>query len=112
MKQMTQTGTLNIGLRDEHGVWHKDFEMRSPTMADVDEVLSQLDENASRAKVNRYLWARTLLRIGSITDITPDVLGQLADIEYGVLSEAEVELKKKLLQESRGSKSAEPLNSA
>ena len=112
MLQITEPGSLLIGYRDKDGTWHKDYEMRAPTMADMDEAISQAGEDASEAKVQRYVWARTITRIGTITNITPEMLGALADIEYGQLIKTERDLKKKLLNASNGSKTDASLNSA
>ncbi|WP_234702940.1 hypothetical protein [Oleidesulfovibrio alaskensis] len=93
---LTERGTLTIGYRDESGTWHKDFEIRLPTMLDVEVAMAQAGEGASLAAITRHTWARTLVRIGTVTHITADMLASLADTEYGVLLAAEEALRKKL----------------
>lgn len=104
---LTETGTLNIGHCDDNGIWHKDFEMRLPTMADVEDALAEAGEGASTARVTRFTWARTLLHLGSLSAeaITPEVLGGLPDTEFGILNAAEDRLRKKLIAASANSAS-------
>lgn len=102
MTVLTETGQLGIGYRDENGVWHKEFELRLPTMGDVEDAMAEAGPDASQARVNRYVWARTLTRLGSLPSeaITPDLLRDLPDTEYGRFQDAEDRLRKKLMASS------------
>lgn len=104
MVSMTETGTLDIGL-EQGGTWHKEFELRLPTLEDVEVALEQAGEGACQARINRHVWARTVLRIGAVTEITPGLLAGLADVEFGVLNAAEERLRKKLRAASAASPS-------
>lgn len=99
---MTETGTLTIGWQDEAGDWHKDFEMRLPTMADVEDAMAEAGEGANQARITRYVWARTITRLGTLPQdvITPELLGALPDTEFGQLNAAEERLRKKLMAAS------------
>ncbi len=87
----TVTGTLTYGYTDADGVVHADFEMRVPTLGDMEAAIEAAPPNASAAKLARYVWARTLIRLGTLPPeaITPELLGGLAYTEYNVLDEAE-----------------------
>lgn len=102
MPDITVTGTLAIGHCDHNGIYHRTFEMRLATMSDVEEAMTEAGEGANQARVNRYLWARTLTRLGQLSrdSITPELLGRLSDIEYGRFADAETELRKKLMASS------------
>ena len=103
---MTEKGTLVLGV-EYNGVRHKEFEMRLPTMADWEAALEEAGEGAIQARVNRHSWARCLVKLGDIPKdkITAELLGSLADIEYGPLSAAEERLRGKLLAASVSSES-------
>jgi hypothetical protein len=92
----TQKFTLNYGL-EAGGATHYDGEMRLPTLKDLEVALEEVDASACSARVNRHVWARTITRLGDIpaAGITPDLLGELVDEDYGVLLEAENTLRKK-----------------
>jgi hypothetical protein len=49
-------------------------------------------------RVNRHVWARTITRLGSLPPekITAELLGGLADTEFGILAAAEESLRGKL----------------
>lgn len=102
----TEKGTLRFGVEVD-GARHKDFELRLPTMADVEEALEAAGEGACQARVNRHVWARTLVRLGALTGdkITSELLGTLADTEYGLLAVAEESLRGKLAAASASSES-------
>lgn len=103
---LTEKGTLTFGVEVD-GVRHQEFEMRPPTMADVENALEEAGENACQARVNRHLWVRTLTKLGTLPQdkITAELLGGLVDTEYGILSAAEVALRGKLLAASASSAS-------
>lgn len=98
---LTETGSFLYGI-EVGGVWHKDFEMRLPTMEDVECALESAQADAgdapSLARISRYKWASCLVRLGDLDApaITPELLGRLASTEYGVLSAVEESLLKKL----------------
>lgn len=104
---MTEKGSLRYGAEVD-GVRHKDFELRLPTMGDVEDALEEAGEGACQARVNRHVWARTLLRLGGLSQdkITPELLAGLADTEYGQLSAAEEALRGKLVAASASSESS------
>lgn len=94
---LTEKGTLKYGVEVD-GVRHLEFEMRQATMADVEDALEEAGENACQARVNRHLWARTLTRLGTLSkeQISAELLGTLADNEYGQFQAAEASLRGKL----------------
>ncbi len=102
----TEKGELRFGVEVD-GARHKDFELRLPTMADVEEALEAAGEGACQARVNRHVWARTITRLGTLPPemITPELLGTLADTEYGLLAAAEESLRGKLAAASASSAS-------
>jgi len=95
---VTVKGSLKYGYRDEAGVVHAAFEMRMPTLEDMEWALEQAPEGASTAKLSRYVWARTLVSLGTLPpgQITPELLGGLHYSEYNALESAEQELAGKL----------------
>lgn len=90
--------TLAYGLEYD-GRRHYHGAIRVPTVLDREIALEETPENASNARVDRHVWARTLVRLGDIpTDaITPDLLATLVDADYGPIRDAEDCAKKKLL---------------
>jgi len=102
---ITTTGTLTYGYRDASGVLHTEFEMRVPTLEDLETAVEQAPAGASTARLSRYIWARTITRLGTLPSesITPDLLGSLPYVEYGVLEAAEKELLGKLAPASANS---------
>jgi hypothetical protein len=103
---LMEKGTLRYGVEVE-GVRHLEFEMRQPTMADVEDALEEAGQGACQARVNRHIWARTLTRLGTLSSdkITPELLATLADTEYGLLLAAEESLRGKLAAASASSAS-------
>lgn len=101
---LTEKGTLAYGVEVD-GVLHKEFELRQPTMADVEYGLEAAGEGACTARVNRYIWARTLTKLGTLPQekITAELLGSLADVEYGLFEAAELALRGKLTAASASS---------
>lgn len=103
----TIKGQFAIGLWDEEGkAFQRDFEMRLATLADTENALEETPEGASMARIRRHEWAACLLSVGCIPGgkITPERLGELASIEFGILADAQERLAKKL----GGGKSASP----
>lgn len=98
---MTEIGALKIGLVVD-GVAHKEFEMRLATMADVEDALETVGENACTARLNRHIWARTITRLGTLPEdkmkpeALAELLGRLDSSEYGQLAAAEASLRGKL----------------
>jgi len=103
---LTETGSLKYGVKVE-GVWHKNFEMRVATLADQEEAIEDAGEGASAARMQRYLWARTVVRLGSLEPkaITAELLGTLESTEYGQLAAVEEALRGKLAAASSSSAS-------
>ncbi|KAF0235347.1 MAG: hypothetical protein FD177_101 [Desulfovibrionaceae bacterium] len=95
---LTVKGTLLYGYVDAEGKAHAAFEMRMPTLEDMEWAIENAPEGASPARMARYIWARTLVSLGELTpeQITPELLAGLHYGEYNVLEAAEVELKGKL----------------
>lgn len=90
----TITRSLTYGYRDADGTVHAEFEMRVPTLDDMEAAIEQAPPNASTAKLSRYIWARTITRLGTLPAeaITPELLGGLPYAEYAVLEAAEKDL--------------------
>ena len=95
---LTVTGQLPIGYRDEAGTLHQDFEMRVPTIEDMEYAIENAPDGACSARLSRYVWSRALTRLGTLPAeaITPELLGSLHYSDYSPLSDAEEELRKKL----------------
>lgn len=102
MSPMTVNGSFQYGYCDGSGVWHKDFTMRLATLEDVEcaieDALAEAGDNASPARIQRHQWARVLTRLGTLPQesITADLLGGLEATEYGILRDAQEQLRKKL----------------
>ena len=101
----TITKRLTYGYRDEAGTVHAEFEMRVPTLEDLEAAIEQAPPTASTARLSRHVWARTIIRLGTLPAeaITPELLGGLPYVEYGVLEAAEKELLGNLVPASAGS---------
>jgi len=95
---ITVKGTLKYGYTDESGSTHAEFEMRVPTLADLEWAVENAPEGASPARLNRYIWSRTLMTLGALDPeaITPGLLAGLHYAEYSILDDAEKELAGKL----------------
>ncbi|QAZ68255.1 hypothetical protein [Solidesulfovibrio carbinolicus] len=95
---VTVEGTLHYGYTDSEGNLHTRFEMRMPTLDDMEWAIEQAPEKACTARLSRYVWSRTLTRLGELTaeQITPELLAGLHYSEYSVLESAEGELQGKL----------------
>lgn len=95
---LTVKGTLNFGYLDPEGKLHTEFEMRVPEVKDMEWAIEQAPENACTARISRYVWSRTLVRLGDIhgEQITPELLGGLHYSEYSVFDAAEQDLMGKL----------------
>lgn len=76
--------TLPVGLADARGVVHRDGTMRLATARDELEPLRDASVRAHAAYLSVLLLARTVTRIGAITDITPDLVERLyaADFDH------------------------------
>lgn len=93
---LTEPGKLTYGL-DVDGVLHTDFELRLPTMEDMDCALEEVSPGASTSRIRRHVWARCITRLGTLAAVTPEMLAELSADEYGHFDAAEERLKKKLL---------------
>ncbi len=101
---ITVTGQLSVGHVDAAGTLHKDFEMRVPTIEDMEYAIENAPEGACSARLSRYVWSRALTRLGTLPAeaITPELLGGLHYSDYTPLSEAEEALRGKLAPASAG----------
>jgi len=95
---LTVKNTLKYGHKDAEGKVHKDFEMRVPTLEDVEWATENAPEGAGTMRMSRYIWSRTLIRLGGLSPeaITPELLAGLHYAEYSILDDAEKELAGKL----------------
>jgi len=76
--------TLPVGYVDDHGETHREGVMRLATARDEIEPLRDPSVRANGAHLSVLLLARTVLRIGSVTDITPGLVEGLfaADFDH------------------------------
>jgi hypothetical protein len=76
--------TLPLGYVDEQGETHRQGTMRLATARDEIEPLREADVRANAAYLTVLLLARTVTRIGSVTDITPALVEGLfaADFDH------------------------------
>lgn len=102
---MITTGQLLVGCRDEAGTLHKDFEMRVPTIEDMEWAIENAPEGACSARLSRYVWSRSLTRLGTLPAeaVTPELLAGLHYSDYTPLADAEDALRKKLAPASADS---------
>jgi hypothetical protein len=52
---LTIEGTLHYGYTDSEGKVHTKFEMRMPTLDDLEWAIEQAPENACTARLSRYV---------------------------------------------------------
>ena len=102
---ITVNGQLLVGYLDEAGVLHKDFEMRVPTIEDMEWAIETAPEEACSARLSRYIWSRALPRLGRLPAqaITPELLAGLHYSDYTPLSSADEALRGKLVPASADS---------
>ena len=76
--------TLPLGYVDEHGETHRQGTMRLATARDEIEPLRDPNVRANGAYLSVLLLARTVTRIGSVTDVTPGLMERLfaADFDH------------------------------
>ena len=76
--------TLPRGLVDVNGTVHREGTMRLATARDEIEPLRQVEVRQNEAYLSVLLLARTVTRIGELTQITPDVIESLfaADFDH------------------------------
>ena len=76
--------TLPHGHVDERGTVHRDGTMRLATARDEIEPLRQVEVRQNEAYLSVLLLARTITRIGELTEITPDMVESLyaADFDH------------------------------
>ena len=76
--------TLPRGYVDESGVTHREGTIRLATARDEIEPLRDAEVRRNEAYLSVLLLARTVTRIGDITDISPPVIEQLfaADFDH------------------------------
>jgi hypothetical protein len=78
------TFSLPRGYVDAHGTVHKDGSMRLATARDEIEPLREVEVRQNQAYLTVVLLARTITRIGSVTEITPELVEGLfaADFDH------------------------------
>ena len=76
--------TLPVGYVDDDGETHRDGTMRLATARDEIEPLRDPSVRANGAHLSVLLLARTVTRIGSVTEITPGLVERLfaADFDH------------------------------
>jgi hypothetical protein len=76
--------TLPRGYVDESGVVHRDGTMRLATARDEIEPLREVAVRQNQAYLTILLLARTVTRIGTVTQITPELVERLyaADFDH------------------------------
>jgi hypothetical protein len=76
--------TLPRGYVDAHGTVHTDGTMRLATARDEIEPLRDVEVRQNQAYLTVVLLARTITRIGSVTEITPELVEGLyaADFDH------------------------------
>jgi hypothetical protein len=76
--------TLPRGYMDPRGVLHRDGRMRLATARDEIEPLREVEVRQNQAYLSVLLLARTITRVGDITDITPELVEGLyaADFDH------------------------------
>jgi hypothetical protein len=76
--------TLPRGLLDEHGVVHRDGTMRLATARDEIEPLRNPEVRRNEAYLTVLLLARTVTRIGAVTDVSEETIEGLfaADFDH------------------------------
>src|ERR671933_2022200 len=76
--------TLPRGLVDEDGVVHREGTMRLATARDEIEPLRDPEVRRNEAYLSVLLLARTVTRIGAVTEITPELIEDLyaADFDH------------------------------
>lgn len=76
--------TLPVGLEDARGAVHRDGVMRLATARDELEPLRDAAVRSHAAYLSVLLLARTVTRIGTITEITPELVERLyaADFDH------------------------------
>jgi len=76
--------SLPRGYVDAHGNVHKDGSMRLATARDEIEPLREVEVRQNQAYLTVMLLARTITRIGTVTEITPELVEGLfaADFDH------------------------------
>lgn len=76
--------TLPRGYVDARGEVHREGSMRLATARDEIEPLRDMEVRSNQAYLSVLLLARTVTRIGDITDITPELIEELfaADFDH------------------------------
>lgn len=111
-KGLTFTGTLAEGAEVD-GVFHREFELRLPTVGDNVDAIDQVGGHNGTA-LSAALLARQLVRLGTLEpkQITYDLLCTLHPADFNQLDAASGELEKKrkaaLAAAPPGSESAKP----
>ena len=74
--------TLPRGYVDDEGRVHRDGTMRLATARDEIEPLRQVEVRQNEAYLSVLLLARTITRIGELTEITPEIVENLYAVDF------------------------------
>nr|DAK62828.1 MAG TPA: hypothetical protein [Caudoviricetes sp.] len=101
MRDITVSGQLPYGHKDEQGAIHRDFVMRPVTLADLEAMEDAYPDLLARDNWltrRRLTWAFALEKLGDLPKgaITPELLAGLPLQDFNVLAAAEDDLAKKL----------------
>jgi hypothetical protein len=74
--------TLPRGYADETGTLHREGTMRLATARDEIEPLRDPEVRQNQAYLSVLLLARTITRLGGVTDVTPGLVEQLYAVDF------------------------------
>src|SRR5215212_10173727 len=74
--------TLRHGLVDDNGDLHREGTMRLATARDEIEPLRDPEVRQNQAYLSVLLLARTITRLGGVTDVTPGLVEQLYAVDF------------------------------
>ena len=100
MENITVSGELAFGYKDDEGIIHRAFTMRPLTLGDMERMEEEHPElwGAGSLAMRRLAFACELESLGTLkkADITPELLAGLPLQDFAALAAAEEELTKKL----------------
>ncbi len=93
---ITVSGTLIHGI-EKDGEFHKDFELRAPTLGDAVDAIESAGADASFLRVKVHKIARCLVRVGTLKEgeVTAGMLLSLPEEDFTPLNAALDETEKK-----------------
>ena len=100
LSDITHSGTLPYGHKDDQGNIHRDFTLRQLTLADMEamaDAYPELMESENWITRRRLTWAYSLSSLGTLPPeaITPELLATLPLPDFNALADAEDTLEKK-----------------